>query len=588
MDITPSTQIKLLRTVELDNDYHHTLYFDSLLSQHNYFFSDNVLLYSLDNYSFQRAERGQIKVALSLSDVSRCNYMAFNNTLFYDKWFYAFILNYEYVNNTTTLIEYEIDVIQTYMFDVTLGYCLIDREHSATDEIGDNLLPEPVDIGNVITADIQRVADDFVYGVVVATTIENIATPTEGTEPIVSPATGEVITGLYSGSSYNMYTLNNVGALNTFLKKLTDNEKANGVTSMFMFPLNYFTSGNGTAIKSHTVKRGNFFGGGSLTIGQSYPLGSIVEPADPQPTGEVYYPKNNKLLTYPYNYLEVSSGESVGEYRYEYIRYGAKNVDRSKLRFFINASLGSSPTVSLVPDLYGNASNGNNQSEFGLGNANFDEQLVMSDFPQVSWNIDSYRQWLATQGTDIAVKTLSQGVLSLLSSGGTARIYGGNTGAIKGGSSELSTITSGVQGVVNYMLSAYHASRLAPQKQGNQQSSIGITTASKGFWYYSKQITIEYAKAVDDFFTQYGYICNRLKIPNVSRKFASGNKMRPEFNYIKTKECNLDESFITESGYVRRCPHEAEDKIKMIHNRGITYWNNPQHFLDYSVDNKPI
>lgn len=587
MDIAPNTQIKLLRTVPLDNDYKHTLYFETLSAQRNYFFSENVLLYSLDNYSFQRVEKGQVKVSLPIADVSRCNYMAFNNSSFFDKWFYAFISNYEYVNNTTTLIEYEIDVIQTYMFDVALGYCQVEREHSATDNIGDNLLPEPVDIGNVITADIQRIKDDFVYGVVVASTVSNISINDETVGPIIVPHSGEVITGMYSGSDYKIYALDDIAGLNNYLKKLTENEKSDGVTSIFMFPLTYFTTLDKTTIKSHTVRRGNFFGAGSLTIGQSYPLGTTIEPEEPHPVGEVYYPKNNKLFTYPYNYLEVNSGEGVAEYRYEYIRYGVKNADRSKLRFFINTSLGSSPCVSLVPDLYANASSSDKTAVFGLENANFDEQLVMSDFPQVSWNIDVYKQWLATQGTDMAVKTLSQGVLSMISGAAIGKVYGGNTGARMASTNRISGMTEGTQGVINYMLSAYHASRQAPQKQGNQQSSIAVSTKSKGFWYFAKQITIEYAKVIDDFFTKYGYICNRTKIPNISRKFAIGNKKRPEFNYIKTSECNLDESFISEIGYIRRCPHEAEDKIKSIYNSGITFWNNPLHFLDYSVDNAP-
>ena len=76
--------------------------------------------------------------------------MMFRNTSYGSKWFYAFITGVEYLNDNACYITFVLDVIQTWWFDFTIRDSMVVREHSATDAIGDNILPEPVKLGEYV------------------------------------------------------------------------------------------------------------------------------------------------------------------------------------------------------------------------------------------------------------------------------------------------------------------------------------------------------------------------------------------------------------------------------------------------------
>ena len=126
MYINPNTTIKILKNVPLDPTYDHTIYWSNIdgddanhtrakANQSTYFSSKAK--YSLDNQSYQRVKRGWIRVAILAENLYDCNYVMFQNTAFGSKWFYAFIKSVEYINNTVSEIEFEIDEMQTWWFD---------------------------------------------------------------------------------------------------------------------------------------------------------------------------------------------------------------------------------------------------------------------------------------------------------------------------------------------------------------------------------------------------------------------------------------------------------------------------------------
>lgn len=156
MYIEPSTNIKLLKNVPLDSTYRNTLYFppNGVSQQTNTFMG--YTKHNLTEQTYQRVNKGIARVRLKAEDVYDCNYMMFQNTNFGNKWFYAFITSVEYVNNATCEIRFEIDVMQTWYFDYTLKECFVEREHSVTDIVGDNLASEPVDLGSIICTDVDN------------------------------------------------------------------------------------------------------------------------------------------------------------------------------------------------------------------------------------------------------------------------------------------------------------------------------------------------------------------------------------------------------------------------------------------------
>jgi hypothetical protein len=78
----------------------------------------------------------------------------------------------------------------------------------------------------------------------------------------------------------------------------------------------------------------------------------------------------------------------------------------------------------------------------------------------------------------------------------------------------------------------------------------------------------EYAKIIDDFFSQFGYKVNTLKVPNI--------KGRLNWNFVKLLNPNIEGVEIPE--------FELNEYKKQLE-AGITFWHNPMTFRDYSQSN---
>lgn len=166
MFIEPNTIIRILRNVPLDTTYKHTIFFDSVTAQSDYFIG--LTKHHLTLQTYQRVQKGKARVHLNAESLYDCNYMMFQNASFGNKWFYAFITGVEYINNIVSEITFEIDVMQTWHFDYNLGVCYVVRQHATMDYPGDNLETEPVDIGVMKCSNIQTTGLFDSYVAVVA------------------------------------------------------------------------------------------------------------------------------------------------------------------------------------------------------------------------------------------------------------------------------------------------------------------------------------------------------------------------------------------------------------------------------------
>lgn len=158
--ISPTSTVELLQDIPFDVNYENTMYFSNRQEQDNYF--ANKVALTLNNYSYQRTEKGSIKIGsptnpegsfIPVSDwpliksTYSVSYMRFKNDNFENKWFYAFVDRIEYINNATVELFYHIDVIQTWLLDCIFNQCMIDREHTSTDIFGEHTLPEGLESG---------------------------------------------------------------------------------------------------------------------------------------------------------------------------------------------------------------------------------------------------------------------------------------------------------------------------------------------------------------------------------------------------------------------------------------------------------
>lgn len=191
MYIAPNSTIILLKDVPLSRDYTDTIFFASAAAQTSYFQSAYVKK-TFSAQSYQRVKKWVMRLEVLADEIYDYNYMMFQNTSFGSKWFYAFITNVEYLNNSVSEITYELDVMQTWLFEATVKPSYVERETPETDVIGANIAPEPIDIGPVKCYDYGRSGTMTNYKVIlcIAEEATNTVIPTPSTNNSGSESSG--------------------------------------------------------------------------------------------------------------------------------------------------------------------------------------------------------------------------------------------------------------------------------------------------------------------------------------------------------------------------------------------------------------
>jgi len=125
--------IKLIKSFKYDNSYDYVKMFSSKQEQINYFNSLPSL--SVDDTNYIKVENSfNVNYEYDYLESEGVNYVIFNNGY---KDIYAFVIKKEYVRKEVTKIIYEVDVIQTYMFDFTVGNSFVERKVCNINEITD-------------------------------------------------------------------------------------------------------------------------------------------------------------------------------------------------------------------------------------------------------------------------------------------------------------------------------------------------------------------------------------------------------------------------------------------------------------------
>lgn len=521
MYIEPNSTIKLYKNVPLDSTYNHTLFFQTMSQQNNYFHgTSDILKYTLTNQSYQRVVKGSMRVEVRADNLYDCNYLAFVNTSFGNKWFYAFITGVEYVNNETSDITFEIDVMQTYFFDVTLKPCFVEREHASTDTIGSNIQPEPVELGEYINSSYDLVGDTREQLVLIMIADEDASD------------SGNLYDGIYGGCDIWAYnstdTTNITSKINEYI------QKPDQIVGIYMCP----------KILIPSVTTGGKKLSYSASSSKNYVrLNSVSD--DGTSFGD-YTPKNNKLYTYPYNFVHIdnNSGQSLN-LRYEFFEDLTPVIEISGT-FLMPVKLVAHPCSYKGYPGY---------TELGGYTPSTAECLTMENYPMCSWNVDSFKAWVAQNSVPIAVNAISSVTSAAMASSFSSRPY------------DMPS-TSAVGGVANTLSHAYQASIAADQCRGNvANGNVNVSRNRQAFYKTRCHITADYAQTIDEFFNVYGYATNKVKIPN--------RNVRLRWTYVKTRNCVL----------VANAPADDVRKICQIYDNGITFWRNPSDVGNYFLNN---
>lgn len=552
MAFNPSSTI-FLCNVPIDSTYQNEIYFASRTAQQTYF--SNKVVKTFSDYLTVRTTRpdgslqSSVKVNANIDTLRSlpCNYMYYQNANHGTRFFYAFITKFVYINEGTTEIVFETDVYQTWMLDCSLKPSYVVREHSETDKIGDNLVPEKFNFQDYVY---QLAHDDKTlnkWGYLVATTQHDLDDPTfweeifGGSESVV--INGKPMSGIYQGLFF--YYFNNENEMNKFLNVIVER---GGDCVMFIAVIPEFSvSSNSVGVEGDDWATGQGYLGYS-----SYPAEQDVMILDITKNGsfEGYAPYNNKLFTSPFYKLVVTNHNGdMAEYSIEDF------VEPNEIMFTMYGDVSANPSITLIPIQYKGITR------------NYDSGISISGFPQASFNTDTFKLWLAKNQYGVALDTAGNvgQLIAGIASVATAPVTGGASLAIG-----AATIASGAQGVLGTVNTVYQASKEPNKAHGTGAKNNLLTAMGENkFEFYIQTIRREHAITIDNFFTMYGYQTNKVKVPNVSS--------RPCFNYVQTIDVNI----------VGGIPSDDMATLKAIYNRGVTLWKPNATVGDYSADNRP-
>lgn len=533
-EIAPNSVFKLLRGCPLDSDYTNSLWFASDSAQYSYF--SGLTKYTLSNQQYQRHSTGVIRVSIQADDLFDINYCMFQNTAFGNKWFYAFVTDVEYVNNNCTNVYYDIDVLQTYYFDYDTGATLVERETPSSDNIGENVVPENLDIGEYICD--GGVNENFDTNTPSGWRVNIMYVPNQVNEQNfqIPNYSGGIYNNIYNAVNIDSMILETAQGINNYLNTLVRDTNAT-IISVQQIPKAFAIA----SINSPYSKE--------INVQQDL---SFHEPN----SSFTYTPKNNKLHTYPYQYLLVSNNTGKeGIYHWE--DFSGSTVSLPQARFTLRGCAAPSAQVSAYPNNYK-----------GL-NINYECGITLTDFPECVWSYDSYARWI---NNNQAMRTAAAQNMAL---GAVVDIIGTAAAARSKTDMAIGVAQTGIN-VLQNANQMYAEKKTAIARQddayGNLEGSpLRISEGRFGFSFYRMGIKASMARTIDDYFTRFGYATRRLKKPSL--------RNRQNWTYVKTIGCMIH----AKSGTGLNA--EAEKKICQIFDNGITFWTNGSIVGEYELTN---
>lgn len=342
-----NTTIELYKAVPLNMDYRDTVHYSSPTAQYNDF--QQYLYKKYEKQSYQRNGLGTVRLEAEYDDVYDVNYMIFYNPKLQKK-IYCFVTGCSYISGGVTDIYYEIDVLQTYMFDYSFKYSFVEREHVRDDIQGSNTQPEGLELGSEYVnngATQSETITSWTYYILAT------STPTGASITAVGERNGIPI-GL------GVISTTDISTFKSYLAQYIQNGYEDNIVTVYMAGAN--------ASKSNTI---------------TYAHTKLNS----------YTPRNKKLLTYPYCFVQV--GNNLGNYvELHYERMGTLDTSGNRqLNYKVTIQDYPQPIMVFEPEI-----------NYISPNRAF--QLTYSVFPTVAFAGDSFKVWWA-QNKNTYIATLN-------------------------------------------------------------------------------------------------------------------------------------------------------------------------------------
>lgn len=519
-----NSKIILVKHINIDRDYINVL--DYTTEQMLALCNQNKVAEAND-YSFIRTNRS-IMTSFTYEQCLQANYIAFQNSDYSNKWFFAWIDEVNYKGDRNTELTYTIDSWSTWFDNWQAKTCFVSREHVNDDTIGLHTLNENLNVGEVVEEKSEELfgstedEKNLFYYAINGTYNPYTKKDFDGVEKINGNLTGTYIFlfDVYDGSV-------GIPNINNFLQDVNKDGKIESVKEIYILPKNLVDS-----IGTRSYTNESTFGSYSFKLlNTSDSIVEISDPIEKITSFSDFTPKNNKCFVYPYNYLLVSN--NVGNtniYKYE-------NFKQANPIFSVEMAVSVGASVRFVPREYKNV------------NYNYDESIQMAKFPTCSWASDAFTNWLTQNSVNIITQTV----------GTATSLASGNLGSIAGN----------VAGLIGQF---YQANLLPSKVGGNNNGDVNFCSRHNTFTLHYMRAKTEYLRIIDDYFTRFGYQINRVKVPNITG--------RRYWNYVE-----IGQSEEIGTGTV---PTKFMVNINNACKKGVTIWHNHSNIGNFNLDNSII
>lgn len=587
-NFTPHGKVRI-GNVPFDNSYRHTMTFPTREAQTAYFSSVCTQALERDTYTYIRPNNS-IRVPFNAEQLYTYDYVMYQNANYGNKWFYAFIVDVNYINENTTELVLELDVMQTWYFDYQLVQGFVEREHVDDDTVGAHLNPEPnMDLEYIYQTFVEETYEDRQYYIVMLVTAQPHAIASGGGN-ITYTGSDAVSGGLYQNQFnackvllYKGWEDNGVELFKSDIRAYNESGSAEAIVDVYCAPVN--------SIDANYLEptRWPAEASPSFTLRDNCPpyVQNLLVTRPMDLNG--YVPRNKKLLTFPYCYLEL--GDFTG--RTEQLRWEFFNLDNGRAVLKESLCGVSDCQGYITPINYNGATNEDGKSY---------KPFTFDFTNKISWIYSTYQNWIAqnsvvnqlailgSAGSMLAGAGAGLGAASevlgagLASARNLSQLSGINSAAGQGllarnnaqyakaaAKAYLDSANSGMAGggalgIAGTMANIERMHRVPNTSKGNTSGNSKFQNGYSG-WYHAKVcIRREFCEIVDGFLDMYGYQVDRVKIPN-----RTG---RPYWNYVKMQN----------SCHRGSVPSDDMDKINRIYDSGITFWHTAD-VGNYSLDN---
>lgn len=537
-----TSKIILAKGIKVDKDYLNI----TNISESNWL--NIIVQHSVANAndcSFVHAEgKDYIAVPFAYSVCLSANYIAFQNPDYSNKWFFGFIDKVEFGGSGgTQKIYFTIDIMATWWDYWWYKKCLVEREHVASDNIGEHIMDENLDTGDYVVNKTKRHELGNMWFCVCTSQGFSRGGP-DGYQIDSTKTEGGIYNGIYSSCYY--YITRSGTQLRNMIRTLASNNKIDTINGVFVIPSLLIPPEPYSVI---------IWGSGDSTI---YEVQEGFDPIEIFGTdfvlnntiGNGYVPKNKKLLSYPYSYILIDNG-------------GAQNTivkreflpDKSKIDYTIKSVVCPGMSCRL-------------QFNYKGLSLNFNEGINLAKFPICNFPVDMYVVWNSQNLANIiAEDTQSYSTIA----GATTFGLGALSVALN-----PESLASAVETITDSFTSNIQHSHAPTISKGNVNNGDVIASSKDiTFHFYQMTITEEFARSLDGFFDKFGYKVMQLKLP----EFVS----RPHWNYVKI--CSGEQIGDSTGHNNIEVPSQVMDRIDKIFQRGTTIWHNHDEIGDYSLDN---